>query len=178
MLSKIVWVSLGLACCYVIISGMRLWVQRRGDEPAWRHASKLVPLLGFGLPLAMLIATHVYFQTIARADTTYWTPAGFFAAALAISAIAYAHQSEDILRRRLLIATAAAAGTLPMMRLLAGGRGWREALAIEEPLLITFDLLLLLAAAFLLTTVYRDRLADALWWLVTQSQRRRNEPAE
>jgi uncharacterized iron-regulated membrane protein len=176
--SKIVWVSLGLACCYVIISGMRLWLRRRAEDPGWKRAAKLVPLLGLGLPLAMLIAAHVYFQTIARADTTYWTPAGFFAASLTLITAAVLHQSEDLFRRRLTLATATAAAALPAMRLLAGGRTWSQALAIEEPLVVTFDLLLLITAGCLLVPLYAGHIGTALWWLATQPRRRNAEPAE
>lgn len=175
LFSKAVWFSLGTACCYVIISGLRLWVRRRSDEPGWQSAGKLVPLLGLGLPLAMLIAAHIYFQTIGRADTTYWTPLGFFGAATVICAICVLQDTEDRLRERLTFATALAAAALPPMRLLAGGRGWSAALTIDEPLIVTFDLLLLISAAALMANLYRDKLVDALWRLAT---RRSPEPAE
>lgn len=162
LLSKVIWVSLGLASCYVILTGMQLWLRRRSEDEAWKGAAKLVPVLSFGLPLAMLAAAHAFFQLLGRADTTYWTPATFFIAAGVIIAAAWLHRSEAALRRNLMAATALAAGTLPLLRLYGGGRSWSDALAIDAPLVVTVDILLMISAVAIFVAMFKDRVAAAV----------------
>lgn len=178
LFSKIAWFSLGIASCYVIISGLRLWFQRRSEDAIWARASRVVPALEFGLPLSMLMSAHFYFQTIARTDATYWTPAGFFLTLGAVFVTGLMSKTPQILRRRLEIATALAAVALPGMRLLSGGRGWGAALAIDEPLVVTLDLLLLGTAVVLACRIWQAPISELLWKAVVTSTRARAEPAE
>lgn len=149
IVSKIVWLSLGLASCYVILTGMQMWFTRRANDPAWGRWARIVPMIGYGLPLAMLVSAHFYFQAIGRSDTTYWVPWGFFVASLIIVALTIAIADRAELSRRLILASAIAAGLLPLARMLAGGRSWGEAMAIGETVIVSIDLLLLIAAAVL-----------------------------
>ncbi|MDX2288591.1 MAG: PepSY-associated TM helix domain-containing protein [Hyphomicrobiaceae bacterium] len=149
LLSKIIWLSLGLASCYVILTGMVMWFTRRREDPAWAPWTRMVPAIGYGLPLAMLVSAHFYFQAIGRSDTATWTPWGFALATLAVIAAAVAMSDRVELTRRLVLATAISAGLLPLARMMAGGRSWGEAVAIGEPVVVSIDLLLLIAAAAL-----------------------------
>ena len=162
LLSKLIWISLGGACCYVILTGMQLWLRRRAEDTGLQSAAKIVPVLAFGLPLAMLASAHAYFQLLGQADTTYWTPAAFFIAAGLILTAAALHNSEDVLRKRLMAATAFAAGSLPMLRLLGGGRTWSQAIAIDAPLVVTIDVLLLIGALAIVAALNRQRLVNLL----------------
>jgi uncharacterized iron-regulated membrane protein len=74
-LSKIIWVALGLSMCYVILTGLQLWIAKREKQPVWRHFSSLTTIVGYGTPLAMsaaaigfLIAYHYYPN-----DVVAWT---------------------------------------------------------------------------------------------------------
>ena len=78
VLSKSVWVGLGLAMAFVVISGLRLWVRRREDELLWQRFGRAVTVVGYGLPVAMLACAYAYFFALgASVDEFYWTPAGF-----------------------------------------------------------------------------------------------------
>jgi len=79
LFSRIIWLSLGLATCYVTISGLQLWVQRREKEQRWQELAKLIPIIGYGLPIAMIGAaagfTLTYSQHTEHVET--WTINGF-----------------------------------------------------------------------------------------------------
>ena len=85
LLSKAVWGALGIAMCFVILSGFRLWVRRRADDPLWRGFSRAVQTTGYGLPVAMLTSAYAFFLARPAGDPFWWTPVGFLpGAALAI----------------------------------------------------------------------------------------------
>ena len=50
ILSKAAWCALGVALCFVILSGFRLWVRRRAEDPQWRAFGRVVQVMGYGLP--------------------------------------------------------------------------------------------------------------------------------
>ena len=53
LLSRVVWFALGLAMCYVTLTGLQLWLQRRAEDPLWRRLARATPVVGYGLPIAM-----------------------------------------------------------------------------------------------------------------------------
>lgn len=79
LFSRIIWLSLGLATCYVTITGLQLWVQRREKEVSWQELAKLIPIVAYGLPIAMISAAVgfilTYSQQTERVET--WTVNGF-----------------------------------------------------------------------------------------------------
>ena len=52
LFSKAVWLALGFAMCYVTLTGMRLWLERR-PAGAWRGLAWLVGTVAYGLPVAV-----------------------------------------------------------------------------------------------------------------------------
>ena len=162
IVSKIIWLSLGLACCYVILSGMEMWFTRRSDDRAWAPWARIVPVVGYGLPLAMMVSAHFYFQSIGRSDATYWTPWGFAVTAIAVIAAAVRISDSAELARRLVLTTAIAAGLLPLARMLAGGPSWWEAIAKGEPIIVSIDMLLLIGGAALYWRLRGSPLPK--WW--------------
>jgi hypothetical protein len=152
VVSKLVWLALGFASCYMILTGMRMWFVRRRDEAAWSRWEPMVPVIGYGLPLAMLVSAHSFFVALGRGDALFWTPLGFVAAALAAIALGVVVRDRELLTRILLFATIAATLLLPAVRMLSGGTGWAEALEIGAPIVVSIDVTLFVAAAFLLLT--------------------------
>jgi uncharacterized iron-regulated membrane protein len=79
LFSRIIWLSLGLATCYVTITGLQLWVQRRDKEANWQGLAKLIPTVGYGLPIAMVSSAIgfiiTYLHHTERVET--WTVNGF-----------------------------------------------------------------------------------------------------
>ncbi len=124
--SKSVWVGLGTAMAYVIISGLRLWVRRREDEALWQHFGRAVTITGFGLPLAMLASAWAYFPALAFGDPFFWTPIGFFAGAAAIILFGALSDAGRLIPRLLRLLSVGCLA-LPILRLGFGGTGWVDA---------------------------------------------------
>lgn len=80
LLSRIIWLSLGLATCYVTLTGLQLWVQRRESEPFWQRLGRLIGIIGYGTPLAMSCAAIGFLMSYAQhpAWVQNWTVKGFF----------------------------------------------------------------------------------------------------
>jgi uncharacterized iron-regulated membrane protein len=79
LFSRIIWISLGLAMCYVTISGLQLWVGRREKEENWQELAKLIPIVGYGLPIAMVSAAAGFILTYSHNTelVEVWTINGF-----------------------------------------------------------------------------------------------------
>ncbi|EKV31849.1 hypothetical protein C882_3601 [Caenispirillum salinarum AK4] len=147
--SKAVWGALGGAMCFVILSGLRLWVRRRDADPLWRAFGRAVLATGCGVPLAMVACAHVFFlaQPFGTAAALTWTPAGFFAAALGCLALAWRMADVGRLRRLYLALFAYGCLLLPAVRLACGGTSWANALAQGHGVVVAVDGLLLAAGA-------------------------------
>ena len=150
ILSKAIWGALGVAMCFVILSGFRLWVRRRADQATWRGFGRAVQITGYGLPIAMLASAYAFFPSLPAGDPFWWTPAGFvLGAAIAIAVGLRVPDPARLgtLYQRLL---GAACLLLPVLRLATGGMDWAEALLAGQTDVLTVDLLLLIAGAALL----------------------------
>ena len=149
VLSKVVWGALGVSMAFVTLSGFRLWLRRRSDQPVWRRFGRAVEATGYGLPLAMIASAWGFFLTRPAGDPFFWTPLSFVAgAALAIWLGARTPDQARLGRlfRRLL---GAACLGLPALRLATGGMDWAEALIHGQTDVLSMDLSLLVAGACL-----------------------------
>jgi len=149
LLSKAIWGALGVAMCFVILSGFRLWVRRRADSPAWRRFGHAVQVTGYGLPIGMLASAYAFFLSRPVGDPFWWTPVGFLLGAGLAVAIGLRVADEaplGTLYQRLL---GAACLLLPVLRLATGGMDWAEALLAGQTDVLTVDLLLFVAGAAL-----------------------------
>lgn len=54
-LSKVVWIALGFASSYVIMTGFTLWIQHRRAEPAWALFEHFVIVFSSGLSLSIAV---------------------------------------------------------------------------------------------------------------------------
>ena len=148
-LSKAVWVGLGAAMCYVILSGMQLWVRRREEAALWRGFGRAVTITAYGLPFAMTAAAYGFFLSLPAADPFYWTPMGFVLGALACIAVgAFAGDGSGLARRfrRLL---GAACIVLPIVRMAMGGLDWADAVVQGQGAVLSFDLMFLVLGVLL-----------------------------
>src|SRR3546814_2905246 len=78
ILSKAVWFGLGFAMCYVTLTGLRLWLARRG--PSARSLSwldRVVMVVGFGLPFALVVAAAAFLVAMPLGRAVFWPPAAF-----------------------------------------------------------------------------------------------------
>lgn len=162
VLSKAVWFALGYAMCYVTLTGLRLWLARRRDGPrslAWLERS--VTVVGFGLPLGLLVAAAAFFVTMPLGSAVFWTPAAFIIAALAAILAGVLVPTNALLERALQLAIAVLLVALPAIRLAWGGPGWAASIASGEPTILAVDLAMLIGGAW------------TLWHLRTQRAGRR-----
>lgn len=148
-LSKVVWGALGVSMAYVVLSGYRIWLQRRGDAPAWRRFGRAVEAAGYGLPLAIVVSAWGFFLSRPAADPFLWTPLSFVLGAALSGWLAW--RVEDSARLGRLFRRLLGAGCLglPILRLATGGMDWAAALLHGQTDVLSVDLSLLVAGACL-----------------------------
>lgn len=150
-LSKSVWVGLGSAMAFVVISGLQLWVRRRRDQRAWRRFGQAVTTVAYGLPLAMLFSAHAFFLALAAgADTFWWTPAGFLIGVLPAVLPGLLFDDDATLRRLYRNVLGAGVLMLPVMRMATGGLDWAAAVAQGQAIVLSIDLTLAMLGVGLL----------------------------
>ncbi|PZN34919.1 MAG: PepSY domain-containing protein [Proteobacteria bacterium] len=144
--SKAVWVALGFAGAYVTFTGMLLWTRRRAEQPGWRAMTRAVYCVGYGLPLALVVAPYAFF-VLRGHDIPPGTSQGVvFLAVVAIAAVATVGvASLDRLRSAFLAATGVALLGLPLVRMITGGPGWSEAWQAGIGTVLALDVALLVA---------------------------------
>lgn len=170
--SQVVWGALGVAMCFVILSGIRLWLRKKPATPMWLGFGRATQIVGYGLPIGMLASAYAFFVARVAADPFLWTPLGFVAGALATIWIGLAVADIDRLGNLCQRILAAMCLLLPMARLATGGMTWAEALMRRQTDVLSVDLALLVAGGALwIFARRRSRDADA-------PRRARLEPAE
>ncbi len=147
LLSRGVWFALGLAACYVTLTGLRLWLRRRAADPPWRRLARAVPVVGYGLPIAMAGSGIGFFLGLPAERTLSWTPAGFLIAAAIAIAAGLAVRDGRTLARAYRLALGVAFVALPLLRMAVGGTGWGQLAADGNLPVIAFDLCLAVAGA-------------------------------
>lgn len=152
VLSKSAWFALGFAGAYVTLTGMLLWTRRRSEQRAWQRMNRAVHAVGYGLPLALVVAPYAYFLLPRSLD---WHPHDsqgllFLLVAAAVFIAAGVARDLDRLRRGLLATTGLALLGLPLVRLIGGGPGWAAAWQRGQLSLLSVELVLLLAGALCL----------------------------
>lgn len=146
VVSKSVWFALGVAMCFVILTGLRLWTRRREEDPVWRLFGRVSLACGYALPLAMIGSAFVFFGVLPTpADPHFWTPLGFLIVLLAGLSGGVLPIGDDALARFFRIVMGAALIALPLFRQAMGGMDWIEAASQRQATLISVDLLLLLS---------------------------------
>ncbi|HMQ91587.1 MAG TPA: PepSY-associated TM helix domain-containing protein [Amaricoccus sp.] len=159
VVSRIVWGALGVALCFVTLSGLHLWTRRRAGAAVWDGFARAVDIFAWGLPLAMLASAWGFLLAAPAADPFLWTPWSFVAGAAAVIAVGVAAPDRGSLEARYLRLLGITCVGLPVLRLAAGGMSWAEAILHRQPDVLTVDILLLLAGIWFLR---RRRLAGRL----------------
>ncbi|MEM9168356.1 MAG: PepSY-associated TM helix domain-containing protein [Pseudomonadota bacterium] len=163
LMSKAIWVALGLATCYVTLTGLQLWTQRRNESATWRALSRAIPIVGYGAPIGLLGASVGFFASFRGADPTDWTAAGFLIGSALSIVAGLAVKDRETLSRLYQGATGFGLLALPFLRtLLSGGPGWTELLNTDGALIMAMDLLMVfagLAAVSMASGVRLEKLA-------------------
>ncbi|WP_150293161.1 PepSY-associated TM helix domain-containing protein [Sphingobium estronivorans] len=140
LLSKAVWFALGFAMCYVTITGMRLWLARRGETArSLEWLDRTVAVVAFGLPLALVAAAAGFLVTMPLGSATFWTPTAFLIASAVVSVAGFSLRSA-MLAPLLQLATGLLMMALPTVRLAMGGPGWPTAIEAGQPVIAALDL--------------------------------------
>ncbi len=155
IVSKAVWVALGVASTYVILSGLQLWLRRRDESPGWRAYEKLFDIVAFGLPLSLAASAIGFFMFFGTEHVIFWTPGAFAVSAIAITLLGL------LLDQRQFAGTMWASLTLallslPVVRMAAGGSNWWQALMDGQTSVVGIDLLLTVIGCLAALKAYRQ----------------------
>lgn len=168
LLGKIVWLSLGLALCYVTLTGLQLWVQRRNEAAVWQRFARAIPIVGYGTAIALAGAGIGFFLSFGNGDPRVWVPLGFLLTS--VLCVIAGLLTADVRRLSTFYRYALGAGlaALPVLRVLTGGPGWGKLFDAGIWTVIGVDIVLLIAGVATLLSVRGLRL----------SARTRQQPVE
>ena len=158
VLSKAIWFGLGFAMCYVTLTGIRLWLARRREgSRSLGWLERTVTIVGFGLPLALLVAAAGFLVALPLGSAVFWTPAAFLAASAAAIVAGLAVPTHAKLIRVLQLSIGALLVSLPLIRLASGGPGWQTAIAHGELSTMMVDLAMFLGGGWTLWYCFKGR---------------------
>lgn len=155
-LSKTVWFALGLAMCYVTLTGLQLWTQRRAAEPNWAWMARAVTTVGIGSAVALVGAAWAFFITLPFGAASFWTPAGFLIASAASIACGIFIKDQKLLSRTLSYALALGMVLTPLIRMAFGAPGWGSLFAHGQAVVIGLDLAMLIGGGLIALWAYRS----------------------
>lgn len=161
VMSKAVWLGLGTAMCFVILTGLRLWVRRRQDNRLWRGFGRSVTVVSYGLPTAILGCAYAFFLSLPAGDPFWWTPAGFVLTAVVCIVSGFLVADEAWLAAAFRLVLGIGCLALPVLRMAVGGPGWAEAIATGRGAVLSVDSMLLVGGALLLFLSTRSREQEA-----------------
>ncbi|MEL6467615.1 MAG: PepSY-associated TM helix domain-containing protein [Pseudomonadota bacterium] len=155
--SRIIWVGLGGAMTYTIVSGMQLWLRRREDDATWRYGAHALSIVAWGLPIAIALTAHAFLVTQLASDPIHWTPRAFVYSCLALIGYGLATRTRprDQITRQLGLTLGTLLLLLPVMRLQTGGLSWGEALLWGGDDVLVLDGTCLALGLFCLTALRR-----------------------
>jgi uncharacterized iron-regulated membrane protein len=149
--SKALWVGLGSAMAYVVVSGLHLWVRRRSSDPSWRRFGRVVMVSSHALPVALLACAHAYYLAlVAGGDPNGWTPAGFLLGFIPGIVPGWRIVDEVEVRRTYRRLLGGGLLLLPVLRMAAGGLSWAESIAQGQGTVLSVDLGLMVLGGGLL----------------------------
>lgn len=159
LMSKIIWISLGVAACYVTITGLQLYAFRNEKgESSWRWFSRMCIWGFYGLPLCSLSCAIGFFLSGAMGlNQSNWTPLSFIFAATIISALCLIVKNLNQLKQLLLAGNALFCLVLPMLRYTSSGVGWLQAIQQDMLEMMFIDLALLACATWCFYGLFKSK---------------------
>ena len=150
ILSRLAWFALGGMMSYVVISGLRMWVKKRENDPLWQHLAPVVSVVAYGLPLSMLASAYSFFLFRNWLDEFWWTPFGFVLGMLFSVGYGYCLREDREIRAAFLKIVLWACLLLPLFRIVFGGVAWVPALQSGNWQVLWIDFALAVPSALLL----------------------------
>ncbi len=155
LISKAVWFALGFAMCFVTVTGINMWLHRRpGGSFNWLRIG--MGISTYGIPLALLGSGVAFFLTYGSGNASFWTPVGFLLSSAVVLGYAGWLRDSERLNHHFLLVSGVLCLVVVLLRLATGGPGWMTALAAQQSIIVTVDLLLMLGGAAM---IYRYRVA-------------------
>ncbi|MEM9360974.1 MAG: PepSY-associated TM helix domain-containing protein, partial [Pseudomonadota bacterium] len=128
VISKLIWLALGAAMCFVILSGSRLWMKRREDQPGWQVVRRMLVTVSYGCPIALVFAAYAHFLALPFKASLWWTPAAFVVASIVLLGYGCMKTELSLLDERLRRLLGASLIGLPVCRIFVAGPNWGDAL--------------------------------------------------
>lgn len=144
LLSRIIWFALGLATCYVTLTGIQLWLRRREETSNWKPYTRLTDYVGYGLPIACATTAIGFFAAYPTAYTTSWTAWGFIIGCLLCAVIALVCREQTVSNKVYLLTLGISLIALPLSRMLFGGAGWLDLFDANALTVISMDIVFLI----------------------------------
>lgn len=151
VISKLVWLALGFASCFMIATGMSLWLRRRAQDERWRVFAHVNATVIFGLPIALAASAYGFLLSYPAETAATATPSAFLVGALlVISYATYVSQrgGGQALSAHLMLGLGLTFIGLPIARLATGGVFWPGAFATGAYETVAIDFALLLGGVF------------------------------
>lgn len=164
VISKLVWGALGFASCFMIATGMSLWLRRRRGDERWRVFACASATVIFGLPIALAASAYGFFLSYPAETAVTVIPFAFLAGAMLV--ISYAtyvsyRSGWQALSAHLMSGLGLTLIGLPMARIATGGIFWLEAFATGAYETLFIDFALLLGGAFCMRLARRWGISNA-----------------
>ena len=156
--SKIIWISLGVAACYVTITGLQLYAHRnQKNQSSWQWFSRMCVWGFFGLPLCSLTSAVGFFVSGSMVtNQSIWTQLSFVITAALISVLSLSIKNIQLLKKILLAANGLFCLMLPMLRFSTSGTGWLHALQHNMVAMMFIEITLLICSAWCFFALYKS----------------------
>lgn len=141
LLSKLIWISLGIAASYVTVTGLRLYAHRK-EKPTseWRWFTRMCHWGFTGLPICSLASAAGFFLSgVLGASESVWTPLSFVIAAGIVSALSLIIKNVNLLRTVFIALNGLFCILLPLLRMLVTNVGWSNAIAYDMEAVLLID---------------------------------------
>ncbi|GAC12989.1 PepSY-associated TM helix domain-containing protein [Aliiglaciecola lipolytica] len=180
LFSKLIWISLGVAACYVTITGLQLYAHRHEkSETSWRWFSRMCVWGFVGLPLCSLSSALGFFVSGNMSlNQTMWTQLSFVIAAIVISALTLSIKNITRLKMLLLAGNGVLCLILPFLRFTSSGIGWLQAIQHNMVAMMFIDMVLLFCSAWCFYSLYTSAQFKHKSVLVENQTLNREEVAE
>lgn len=142
--------------CYVVLSGLNLWLTRRAENPSWRFFGRLAVVIGHGLPVAIIGSAFGYFLALPQGHPTTWTPIAFAMISIFILLVGSLAQDVQRLKYSLQLCTMFGLLSLPFVRHLTGGPDWEQALQTGNVMIPAVDVVLVMGGLFVLHVLHKQ----------------------
>lgn len=138
--SKLIWLVLGLALCYVTLSGLQLWIIRREAEQQWQWMAKALSTVGYGLPFSLVTASIAFLFAQGLGWSSAWPAWGFLLGSAACVLVARRTSDLTSLNATFRQWLGWSLLSLPVLRTLSSGELWVFLLQAGNVWVILLDL--------------------------------------